>query len=71
MDILIIGAGAAGISASIEAASRGAKVKIVEQAPTWGGASIISGGGVLMVDTPLQRELGIQDSIELAFGRLG
>ncbi len=66
MDILIIGAGAAGISASIEAASRGAKVKIVEQAPTWGGASIISGGGVLMVDTPLQRELGIQDSIELA-----
>lgn len=66
LDILIIGSGAAGIAASIEAVSRGARVKIVEQAPSWGGTAIISGGGVFMVDTSLQRELGIQDSIELA-----
>ncbi|HJM41973.1 MAG TPA: FAD-binding protein, partial [Nitrospinota bacterium] len=65
-DILIIGTGAAGLSASIEASSRGARVKIVEQAPTYGGASIISGGGVLMVDTPLQRKKGVEDSIERA-----
>ena len=66
LDILIIGSGAAGLSASIEASSRGAGVKIFEQAPTWGGASIISGGGCLMVDTALQRKRGIKDSIELA-----
>ena len=65
-DILIIGTGAAGLSASIEASSRGARVKIVEQAPAHGGTAIGSGGGVLMVDTPLQRKKGVEDSIELA-----
>ncbi len=65
-DILIIGTGAAGLSASIEASSRGARVKIVDQAPAHGGTAIGSGGGVLMVDTPLQRKKGVEDSIELA-----
>lgn len=66
IDIVIIGSGASGLSAALEATASGARVKVVEKSDSWGGASLASVGGCTMVDTPLQRKNGIHDSVELA-----
>jgi flavocytochrome c len=66
-DVLIVGSGAAGVAASIEAAEAGAEVVVLEKEPAFGGAAAISGGGCCLVGTPLQRSQGIEDSPDLAF----
>lgn len=43
-DLLVIGAGMAGLSAAGWAAERGAKVIVVERAPAIGGSAVLSGG---------------------------
>jgi predicted oxidoreductase len=66
-DVAIIGAGAAGIAAGIEARDAGARAIAFEQAAKPGGAAIISGGGCLIVGSPLQKQHGIDDTPDLAF----
>lgn len=66
-DIAIIGGGGAGIAAAIEAGEAGAKIVLIEQADTLGGTAIISGGGCLIVGTPLQESQGIHDTPDFAF----
>lgn len=66
VDVVVVGAGAGGLSTALEAARRGAKVAVLDMASVFGGHAVVSEGGILLVDTPLQRSLGIQDSIELA-----
>jgi flavocytochrome c len=66
-EVVIIGGGAAGISAGIEALDAGASVIILEKETTPGGAAIISGGGCLIVGSPLQEKEGIKDTPDLAF----
>ena len=66
-DIAIIGAGAAGIAAGIEARDAGARAIAFENAPEPGGAAIISGGGCLIVGSPVQKARGIRDTPDLAF----
>ena len=67
-DIIIIGAGLAGMAAAHEACSRGRKVLMLDQeAPqSLGGQAFWSLGGLFMVNTPEQRRMGILDSAELA-----
>lgn len=65
-DVLVIGAGGAGMAAAIEAARAGARVIIFDSRPTWGGASFVSGGGCCIAGSPLQEQLGIEDSPEKA-----
>ena len=67
-DIAIIGSGGAGIAAGIEVRDAGASTIVFEKAPELGGAAIISGGGCTIVGTPLQKEHGIEDTPDLAFG---
>lgn len=66
-DVIIVGAGAAGIAAAIEAATAGARTIVLEQERATGGSAGLSSGGCLLVDTPLQRAQGIRDSVKLAF----
>ena len=66
-DIAIIGGGGAGIAAGIEARDAGARAIAFERAATPGGAAIISGGGCLIVGSPLQKQNGINDTPDLAF----
>jgi flavocytochrome c len=66
-DIVIVGGGAAGVAAAIEAKAAGARAVLVEQFDTLGGTAATSGGGCWMADTPLQESLGIDDSPDLAF----
>lgn len=76
-DIIIIGAGLAGLVAAAEAADAKRKVLIIEQEPesSLGGQAFWSLGGLFIVDSPEQRRLGIRDSHALAtqdwFGSAG
>lgn len=66
-DVIVVGAGAAGLSAAVEAANTGASVLVLEKAPDIGGNTLISGGFYSSVDRKLQEPLGINDSEELFF----
>jgi predicted oxidoreductase len=66
-DIAIIGSGGAGMAAGIEARDAGARAISFEMSSELGGAAIISGGGCMIVGTPLQKEHGIHDTPDMAF----
>ena len=53
-DVVILGGGAAGLIAAIEAADRGAKVVVFERASELGGSSRLSGGYVGLCETELE-----------------
>lgn len=67
-DIIVIGAGIAGLTAAAEAADRGRSVVLVDQEgeQNLGGQAFWSLGGLFFVDSPEQRRMGVKDSIELA-----
>ncbi len=66
-DVLVIGFGAAGACAAIEAAEAGASVTILERNSGSGGASALSGGEIYIGGnggTDAQRAAGFEDSTE-------
>jgi len=67
-DVLVIGWGLAGLVAATEAAAAGKSVIVVDQEPrpNLGGQAFWSFGGLLFVDSPEQRRMGIRDSLDLA-----
>jgi len=67
-DVIVVGAGLAGLVAAAEIADAGRRVIVVEQEPeaSFGGQAFWSFGGLLFVDSPEQRRLGIKDSRDLA-----
>ena len=67
-DVIIIGAGLAGLVAAAELIDARKKVIIVDQEPeqSLGGQAFWSLGGLFLVDSPEQRRLGIRDSHALA-----
>lgn len=64
-DVVIIGAGGAGLSAAVSATENGASVIVVEKMPAAGGNTIRSAGYYNAVDPKRQEPLDIEDSIEL------
>ncbi|NYT93287.1 FAD-binding dehydrogenase [Salinispora sp. H7-4] len=67
-DIVVVGAGLAGLVAAAEAADLGRSVLLVDQEgeQNLGGQAFWSLGGLFLVDSPEQRRMGVQDSLELA-----
>ncbi|OBF40208.1 FAD-binding dehydrogenase [Mycolicibacterium peregrinum] len=67
-DVIVVGAGLAGLVAACELVDRGLRVLILDQenASNLGGQAFWSFGGLFFVDSPEQRRLGIRDSQELA-----
>lgn len=67
-DVIVVGAGLAGLVAACELVERGHRVLILDQenAANLGGQAFWSFGGLFFVDSPEQRRLGIRDSQELA-----
>jgi len=61
-DVIVVGSGAAGMTAALAAAHRGLRTAIVEKAATFGGSTARSGGGVWIPDNEALREAGITDS---------
>ncbi|MCZ6709894.1 MAG: FAD-dependent oxidoreductase [Gammaproteobacteria bacterium] len=60
-DVIVVGSGAAGLSAAVSAAEAGASVLIVEADTQVGGSSRLSGGHFYAAGTSIQREAGIED----------
>jgi uncharacterized protein len=76
-DVVVVGAGLAGLVATAELADAGKRVVLLEQEPeaSFGGQAWWSFGGLFLVDSPEQRRLRVHDSLELArqdwFGTAG
>ncbi len=64
-DIVIIGAGGAGLTAAIEAKAAGADVIVLEKMPMAGGNTLISGAEYAAANNWIQKKEGIEDSAEL------
>lgn len=67
-DVIVVGAGLAGLVAATEATASGARVLLIDQESeaNLGGQAHWSFGGIFLVDSPEQRRLGVKDSLELA-----
>ncbi|WUH93151.1 FAD-binding dehydrogenase [Streptomyces sp. NBC_00433] len=67
-DVVVVGAGLAGLVATAELADAGRKVILVDQEPeaSLGGQAFWSFGGLFFVDSPEQRRMRIKDTTELA-----
>ena len=65
-DALVVGSGAAGMSAAVTAGHRGLNVLIVEKEPCFGGTTARSGGWLWIPGTSLARQWGIVESPDQA-----
>ncbi|HET6294386.1 MAG TPA: FAD-binding dehydrogenase [Kribbella sp.] len=67
-DVIVVGAGLAGLAATAELVDAGKKVLLLDQEPeaSLGGQAFWSFGGLMFVDSPEQRRMGIKDSHDLA-----
>lgn len=76
-DVIVVGAGLAGLVAATEAAARGLSVCVVDQEgeQNLGGQAFWSLGGLFFIDSPEQRRMRVRDSLDLArqdwFGSAG
>ncbi|RMG29294.1 MAG: FAD-binding dehydrogenase [Bacteroidetes bacterium] len=67
-DVIVVGAGIAGIVTTLELLSHGKSVVLLDRdiPERFGGLAKESFGGMFFVDSPHQRRAGIQDSVDLA-----
>ena len=66
-DVIVVGAGGSGLACAAEAASRGAKVLVVEKAPEVGGTTSWAVGAYTSSATPQQKRAGVDDDPERHF----
>lgn len=68
-DVIVVGAGLAGLVATAELVAAGRRVILLDQesADHLGGQAWWSFGGLFLVDSPEQRRMGIRDSLDLAW----
>lgn len=66
IDYLVVGTGAAGLTAAIVAKRNGLNTIVVESTKKWGGTTAISGGGLWLPNNPLMKDAGVDDSIDEA-----
>lgn len=64
-DVVVIGSGAAGLSAAAAASESGLRVLVLEKQGTVGGNTLHSGGFYAAIDPARQKRQGIKDSPEL------
>ena len=62
-DVVVIGAGGAGLAAAISAEQNGAKVIVVEKMPKVGGNTILAGGAVIAVEDRSEFAIKQNDSV--------
>lgn len=65
VDVVVVGAGMAGLAAAIEAAAGGAQVVVVDSNSVGGGHAMLA-SGFSLVGTPLQERMGYHDDVETA-----
>jgi 3-oxosteroid 1-dehydrogenase len=61
-DVVVIGCGAAGMTAALRLAKRGVSVVVVEKAPTFGGSAARSGAGIWIPNNEVILAAGVPDT---------
>src|SRR5690242_12126415 len=61
-DVVVIGCGAAGMTAALRLAKRGLSVVVVEKAPTFGGSAARSGAGIWIPNNEVILAAGVPDT---------
>ena len=69
-DVVVVGSGAAGMTAALRASKRGLKTLVVEKSKLYGGSTARSGGGIWIRNNTINQEAGIKDSQEEALAYL-
>lgn len=64
VDVIIVGAGMAGLCAAVQASEQGATVAVFEKEAAIGGSSLLSGCFMAFAETDFQKQRGITDSVE-------
>jgi len=63
-DVIVVGAGLAGLVSAVKAAELGAKVLVFEQNVRVGGSALFAGGSISGAGFKIQKEMGVEDSPE-------
>ncbi len=74
IDVIVIGAGMAGLTTATRAAELGMNVLVLEQTGSVGGTAMVAGGTLLGAGTKMQKDANIEDDPELCYAdfvRLG
>ena len=66
VDVVVVGAGGAGLAAALTAATKGLETVLIEKSPYWGGSTSRSGGGVWIPNNSVLRRDGVTDTVEEA-----
>ncbi len=66
-DVVIVGAGIAGLSAALEIARGGGDVLVVDLSSVFGGHAVSAHGGLSIVGSPVKAAAGVVDTPEIAF----
>ncbi|MGI8335963.1 3-oxosteroid 1-dehydrogenase [Actinomadura scrupuli] len=61
-DVVVVGSGAAGMTAALTAAKRGLQTVVVEKAPTFGGSAARSGAGIWIPNNEVILAAGVPDT---------
>lgn len=64
-DVIVVGSGAAGLTAAFTAATEGLEVLLLEKTERFGGTTAYSGAGIWLPGNHVIREAGVDDSVEL------
>lgn len=65
-DVIVVGSGAAGMTAALTAAHHGLRAVVIEKAPRFGGSTARSGGGVWIPNNHVLLAAGVPDTPEQA-----
>jgi 3-oxosteroid 1-dehydrogenase len=66
VDVVVVGAGAAGMTAALTAARHGLDAVLIEKADRYGGSTARSGGGVWVPNNDVLKLAGVEDTPERA-----
>ncbi|MEE1837173.1 3-oxosteroid 1-dehydrogenase [Streptomyces sp. SP17KL33] len=61
-DVVVVGSGAAGMTAALTAAKQGLSCVVVEKAPTFGGSAARSGAGIWLPNNSVIKAAGVPDT---------